>query len=256
MGVYTRVSINRIQVLFTMKVYQVVAILLLSLVCQRTTSQRSIRIVWDRHWLDGNLTDLTIDVNLGDRFLFFCQVNSNTENPEDVFENLVRLQVDRCNATGEMVTFIDECTDDGFDITIPVTSTPVLVNRPSFELGQVYYFTSFSDGTRQSAESRTQEGGGCSLQPPLRLTVSVVPKSSSVMISSTASSNFVTSTTVTSSSMVVATPTPTTTSGTTTAPTSTATPDQGSIGGAAGHLIPLNYFIILLIAIVSLILFN
>ena len=74
--------------------------------------------------------------------MFLCQVNSTTENPEDVFENLVRLQVDRCNATGEMVMFIDACTEDGFDITIPVTDTPNLVNRPSFEVGQVYYFTS------------------------------------------------------------------------------------------------------------------
>ena len=85
---------------------------------------------------------MTLNVNLGDQFVFLCQVNPDTEDAEDVFESLVRLQVDRCNATSEEVTFIDACTDDGFDITIPVTNTPDLVNRLSFEVGQVYYFTS------------------------------------------------------------------------------------------------------------------
>ena len=38
------------------------------------------------------------------------------------------------------------------------------------------WYAGFSDGTRQSANSETnQEGGGCTRVPPLRLTVSVVP---------------------------------------------------------------------------------
>ena len=38
------------------------------------------------------------------------------------------------------------------------------------------WYAGFSDGTEQSADNRTiQEGGGCSREPPLRLTVSVVP---------------------------------------------------------------------------------
>ena len=73
--------------------------------------------------------------------MFVCQVNPNNENAEDVFENLIRLQVNQCNATGEMAMFIDSCTVDTFDITVPI-STPNLVNRQGFEVGQVYYFTS------------------------------------------------------------------------------------------------------------------
>ena len=39
------------------------------------------------------------------------------------------------------------------------------------------WYAGFSDGTRQSAENREiLEGGGCSRQPPLRLTVSVVQR--------------------------------------------------------------------------------
>ena len=38
------------------------------------------------------------------------------------------------------------------------------------------WYVGFSDGTEESAESRiAREGGGCSREPPLRLTINVVP---------------------------------------------------------------------------------
>ena len=38
------------------------------------------------------------------------------------------------------------------------------------------WYVGFSDGTEESAESEiAREGGGCSREPPLRLTINVVP---------------------------------------------------------------------------------
>ena len=86
---------------------------------------------------------LTLNVNLNDLFAFICRAEGDVEDPADVYENLIRLEVDRCNVTEEMVTLIDFCDRNGSEITVPVTDTTLnLANRPRFVAGGVYYFTS------------------------------------------------------------------------------------------------------------------
>ena len=83
----------------------------------------------------------SISVNLGDQLTFFCQVNSTAESSEDVYENLIRLEEDRCNSTGIDSIFITSCTQNGFDTAVLINSVD-LINRPRYDVGRVYYFTS------------------------------------------------------------------------------------------------------------------
>lgn len=239
-----------------MKLHLIVT-LLLSLACQKATPQTSYSIIWDRFWLDDNFSDVT--VTFGDQFVFHCQVQ-DTEEAEDRYENLIALRnqqdFDRCNSTGERATFVDFCPADSIRITLQVVDSPPLDGQVvRFEAGEVYYFTSFSDGSLNGAQNRmSQEGGACSNNPPLKLTVSVAPTTSSVMATSTVlSSTVVTSTrSVSSTSMVATTATGTTATNPPTDNAQTPSPTPVSLIGAAGHLLPL-HSIILLFAIAGLI---
>ena len=85
---------------------------------------------------------VSIKVNLGDQMIFNCQVNNATESPQDLHENLIRLEEDRCDSTGIDSAFIGFCMQDKFDITVLISNSSNLVNRASFNVGRVYYFTS------------------------------------------------------------------------------------------------------------------
>lgn len=88
-----------------------------------------------------------LNVRLGDTITFNCQVNDSAEAEADLIENIVLLEeeehLNNCDTGSKGVgEKLSVCSRQGFDYTLPITNSPELENRLSFEAGGTYYFTS------------------------------------------------------------------------------------------------------------------
>ena len=75
---------------------------------------------------------------------FICWINSS-EATIDKYENIVFLtevdQLNNCNGNAT-IQKVGECLGAFYDVVVPVTNALALVNRPQFQTGGIYYFTS------------------------------------------------------------------------------------------------------------------
>ncbi|XP_065894750.1 mucin-22-like isoform X2 [Dysidea avara] len=181
----------------------VAIILVVALLCNRVYGIDH-RLTWDRFWISSNTANgRLLIVELGDNIVILCQVDTSSEQPQDHYENVVLLtnldHLNNCSFPGNTDN-LGVCFASGVDITIAVTNSPSSTLLSSFEAGQQFYLTSFSDGTLMSAQNNFYSGGACASDPPLQLTVSVsaiVTKNSSTLVSPTSTTQVMATTTLT-----------------------------------------------------------